>query len=30
MLSAVGQDNATGVAIARYAIEPIRNRGARP
>jgi hypothetical protein len=30
MLGAVGQDDATGITIARYAIEPIRHRGARP
>ena len=30
MLSAVGQDDATGVTIARDAIEPIRHRSARP
>ena len=30
MLGAIGQDDAAGVAIARHAIQPIRNRGARP
>jgi hypothetical protein len=30
MLGAVGQDDATGVTTARYAIEPICHRGARP
>ena len=30
MLGAVGQDDAAGVAIARDAIEPVGDRGARP